>query len=173
MKKLIPIICIIFFGTVNSFAQNSAGTQLSVQLNNIQSIKINETQNDVTIALNTAEEYANGKSTDQPDHIEIMSSSNYEIKVSASSNLISENSSININTVSLTPTLGTIGNVPTGDILLSETPLSICDNTIVSSSQGDIQISFNIKYRVSGGSEYLNKPIGTYTTLVTYTILAP
>lgn len=170
MKKFIPALCIIF-GTLSCFAQNSAGTQLSVQLNNIQSIKINEAQGDVLIALNTASEYLNGKSTAQANHIEIMSSANYEVKVSASTHLQGESASININTITITPSLGSIGGIPTGSMQLTPTPLALSENTLVQSSQGDIQRSFNINYRVSGGSEYLNKPIGTYSTLVTYTIM--
>lgn len=174
MKKIALLSYIIIcINSLNAFAQNSAGTNLNIQLNSIQSIRINEAQSDVTIALNTASEYINGKSTNQPDHIQIMSSSNYEIKVSAASNLIGESSTIDIGSVMITPTLGSIGGPTEGTIQLNPVALSTGESTIVQSTHGDIQRSFNVKYRVSGGTEYLNKPIGTYSTLVTYTILAP
>lgn len=158
--------------SIGLIAQSTAGANLSVQLNSIQSIKVNESQNDVAIALNTASEYLNGKSSNQADHIEIMSSTNYEVKVSASSHLTGESATIDIGTVTLTPSLGSFGGNGSA-IALSPTALSLADNTIVQSAQGDIKRTFNIEYHVSGGTEYLNKPYGTYTTLVTYTILMP
>ena len=173
MKKFIICICTIIASCFSVKAQNNAQANLNVQLNTIQSIRINEGQSDVTIALNTADEYINGKSSSLQDHIEIMSSSDYEIKVSASSNLVGDAASIDIGTVSIIPSLGSIGESTQGALNLSPINLSLADNTIVQSSQGDSKRSFNIEYHVSGGEEYLNKPTGSYNTLITYTIIAP
>lgn len=175
MKKmyaeiLTSIFCALAWG---GYAQSSAGTNLSVELQNIQSITINEAQNNVGISLTNASEYRNGKTSQQADHINITSSSNYEIKVSAASNLINEASSIDIGTVTLTPSLGSVGAAPVGSLNLNAVALSLGETTLVSSSHGDAQRSFNVNYKVSGGEAYLNKPIGTYSTLVTYTILMP
>ena len=167
------IAAIITLITVSGYGQGAASTNLKVQLQSIQSIRINEAQSDVAISLATASEYMNGKSSSQADHIEIMSNSNYEIKVSASTNLIGDAGSIDINTVTVTPTLGSVGGATEGNIQLNPVALSLNDNTIVQSFQGDAQRSFNIQYQLAGGEEYLNKPAGTYSTLVTYTILAP
>ncbi len=150
-----------------------AEANLNIQLNNIQSIIINEGQSDITIALNTASEYINGKSANKADHIEIMSSTNYEIQVSAASHLTSDAASIDIGTVSIIPSLGSLGSTPQGTVNLSPVALSLTDNTIVQASHGDSQRSFNIEYHVSGGEEYINKPTGLYSTLITYTILMP
>jgi hypothetical protein len=171
MKKFVLLSACLT--ALNGFSQSAASTNLNIQLNSIQSIKINEAQNDVTIALNTASEYNNGKASNQADHIEVMSTSNNEIKVSAASDLIGDTASINIGSVTVTPTLGSMGGPTEGSILLNPVALSLGESTIVQSSHGDIQRSFNVKYRVSGGAPYLNKPLGTYTTLVTYTILMP
>lgn len=175
MKKMYAeifafIFCAFAWG---GYAQNSAGTSLSVDLQSIQSITINESQNNVGISLTNAAEYRNGKSSQQPDHIKITSSSNYEIKVSAASNLVSDVSSIDIGTVTVTPTLGSVGSESANAINLNPVALSLGETTLVQSSHGDTQRSFNINYKVSGGEAYLNKPAGIYTTLVTYTILAP
>jgi hypothetical protein len=172
MKILIAAIITTLI-TVSGYGQVVAGTNLKVQLQSIQSIRINEAQSDVAISLATASEYMNGKSSNQADHIEIMSNSNYEIKVSAATNLIGDTASIDINTVTITPSLGSVGGATDGNIQLNPVALSLNDNTIVQSFQGDAQRSFNIKYQLSGGDEYLDKPAGTYSTLVTYTILAP
>lgn len=175
MKKMYAkIVAFIFCAFAwGGFAQNLAGVNLSVELQGIQSITINESQNNVGISLTNASEYRNGKSVQQPDHIKITSSSNYEIKVSAASNLLSDASSIDIGTVTLTPSLGSIGTASADVISLNSVALSLGDTTLVQSSNGDAQRSFNINYKVSGGEAYLNKPVGMYSTLVTYTILAP
>jgi hypothetical protein len=174
MKQIYKLLyfAVMALGTLAVNAQGSAGANLSIELQSIQSIKINEGQSNVAIALSNTSEYINGKSAAQANHIEIMSSSDYEIRVSAATNLISESSSIDIGTVSITPTLGNIGT-PNSSIELNSVPLSLGETTLVQSSQGDIKRSFNIEYSVSGGQAYLNKPTGIYSTVVTYTILAP
>ena len=174
MKKIIILIYLLFIGSgYIARAQNSEQANLNIQLNTIQSIKINEAQNDITIALNTVSEYTNGKSSSLQDHIEIMSSCDYEITVSVSSHLTSEAASIDIGTISIIPTLGSIGESPVSSLNLLPTVLSLSENTIVQSMQGDSKRSFNIEYHVAGGEEYLNKPTGLYNTLITYTIIAP
>lgn len=175
MNKIYTILFALLasFCITEANAQNSAGTNLNIHLNDIQSIKINESQSNVGISLNTSNDYINGKSILEANHIEIMSSSNYEIRVSAASNLSGEGATIDIGTVTLTPTQGNVGGESQGSITMSPTALSLTDNTLVQSTSGDIKRSFDIEYHVSGGSEYLNKPTGTYSTLITYTILMP
>lgn len=173
MDRIYLVLLIITSLCINANAQDSANTNLNIYLNDIQSIKINEGQSNVGISLNTSADYINGKSTVQANHIEIMSSSNYEIRVSAATNLTGESASIDIGTVMVTPTQGNIGGQSQGTISLSPVNLSLTDNILVQSTSGDIKRSFDIEYHVSGGSEYLNKPVGTYSTLITYTILMP
>lgn len=162
--------CVCLFG---AYGQNSAGTNLKIELQSIQSITVNEAQSNVAIALTTASEYLNGKSSQQADHIKIMSSSNYEIKVSAATNLIGESSSIDVGTVTLVPSQGSIGGDSSNNLNMNPVALSLGDTTLVQASQGDAERSFNVDYKVSGGAAYLNKPSGTYSTLITYTILVP
>lgn len=174
MNKLTLLLIVVFnCVTYTVYSQSNSSTNLNIHLNDIQSIKVNENQSNVSLSLNNSSDYINGKSTNESDHIEIMSSSNYEIRVSAASNLTSEGATIDIGTVTVTPTQGNIGGDSQGNINLSPTTLSLTDNTLVQSNSGDIKRSFNIEYHVSGGEEYLNKPTGTYSTLITYTILMP
>ena len=175
MKKIciniltsLGVIC--FF---SAYGQSSAATNLAVELQSIQSITVNEAQANVAIALTTASEYLNGKTSHQADHIKIMSSSNYEIKVSAATNLIGESSSIDVGTVSLVPSLGSIGGENNNSLNMSPVALSLADTTLVQASHGDAERTFNVDYKVSGGADYLNKPTGIYSTLITYTILMP
>lgn len=175
MKKIYAALYSLLFYTCTTvgYSQGTASTNLSVELQSIQSITINEAQNNVAIALTNASEYLNGKSALQPDHIKIMSSSNYEIKVSAATHLTGQTSTIDIGTVTVTPTQGSVGGASTGIINLNPVALALGETTLVKSSQADAQRSFNVNYKVSGGQAYLNQPPGTYSTLVTYTILMP
>ncbi len=175
MKKIYAALYSLLFYTCTTavYSQGAASTNLSVELQSIQSITINEAQNNVAIALTNASEYLNGKSALQQDHIKIMSSSNYEIKVSAATHLTGQTSTIDIGTVTVIPTQGSIGGTSTGIINLNPVALALGETTLVKSSQADAQRSFNINYKVSGGQAYLNQPPGIYTTLVTYTILMP
>lgn len=168
-------ICLLIFLLCGYFvsAQSGATTSLSVQLNNIQSIKVNDSQSAVTIALNNAYEYLNGKSSMLSNHLEIMSSCNYEIKVSASSHLTGTTETIDVGNITVTPSLGTIGGVPQGNISLQSPVLSLSEGTLLTSTTGDIHRSFNVEYKVAGGPDFLNKPADTYTTTVMYTIMQP
>lgn len=173
MRRIHLYILLSIFFSLAAFGQGSADTNLNVVLMPIQSIKVNEAQSNVNVSLSTASEYMNGKTSAQHDHIEIMSSSDYEVKVSASTHLLGDTASIDIGTVTVTPSFGNTGGAPTGNIILTPQALSFGNNTLVQSSQGDSQRTFNVEYHVSGGQAYLNKPAGTYTTTITYTILAP
>lgn len=174
MNKLILPLFILFLYSNVSFSQNSTtGTTLNIILNTIQSIKINESQKEVGISLTTASDYINGKATKKQEHIEVMSNTKYQVTVSASSDLKDKNNVvIPINTVTLTPSYGAIGTASNA-VTLTPVTLSLTDNTFVSSTQGDTKRSFDVEYRVSGGEAYMNKPVGSYSTLVTYTILVP
>lgn len=172
MTRTLFIILLLSLSCIDLvYGQSSAGTSLSVELQSIQSIKINEGQSEVAVTLATTSDYVNGKSSIQPDHIQIMSNSDYEIKVSAATNLTGTGGTIDIGTVQLTPTQGSVG-LPSAALQLNSVALALSENTLVHSSQGDAQRSFNVKYNVSGGEDYINMPPGTYSTLVTYTILS-
>ena len=162
----------VLHSSISLFAQGSANTNLNVVLGPIQSIKVNPAQNNVTVSLSTSSEYMNGKASEQQDHIEVMSNPQYQVTVSAATHLVGETSSIDISTISVTPSFGSLGGNP-GGIVLTPQALSLNSNTLVQSSHGDTQRTFNMKYQVSGGEAYVNKPAGTYTTTITYTILVP
>lgn len=175
MNKLILPLFILFLYSNVSFSQNNtAETTLNIVLNTIQSIKINDSQKEVGISLTTVSDYTNGKATKEQEHIEVMSNTKYQVTVSASGDLKDKNNvSIPINTVTLTPSFGAIGTTANNGVTLTPVSLSLSDNTFVSSTQGDTKRSFDVEYRVSGGEAYINKPVGSYSTLVTYTILVP
>lgn len=164
-------IAIFLFISLKGFGQANAQSSLSVILKPIQAIKINEQQQNVNLSLETVEDYTLGKVSEQTDHIEIMSSGTYEIRVAAASPLVNQGESISIGHVQLNPSLGTVGEYRE-NIALYPVTLSLSDNNIVKSSLGDVKRTFNISYKISAGEELLNKTTGTYSTVITYTILS-
>ncbi|HET8810260.1 MAG TPA: hypothetical protein VFM65_08355 [Flavobacteriaceae bacterium] len=166
--------CLAFVLLVACFSKiraQQADVQFNVVLANVQSISVNQNQTNVSIVLDETSEFMNGKTASKNDHLQITSTSDYEIKVSASSQLQGSSVSIPVNTVGISASLGNVGGVPASPIVFSDIDLSTNQQTIVQAGQGDAQRSFNIEYAVSGGPDYLNKPMGTYTTTITYSIL--
>ncbi|WP_177763763.1 hypothetical protein [Flavobacterium sp. I3-2] len=168
-RYIFPIILILF--GFSSKAQESATAKLSVQINNIQSIRINEQQQNVEISINSIEDFRNGKSNYKNDHIEVMSNGKYEIRVVANGHLLKGDEKINIDQIKLTPNFGTKGR-STNDINFFPIDLSLENNKIISSSKGDIIRSFNMNYHLKGGDQLMNTDSGTYNTTITYTIIA-
>lgn len=169
MRVLITF-CFVLFSLI-CFGQQSANSNLSVVLKPIQSIKINEQQQNVNLSFETVEDYTKGKVSEQADHIEVMSSGTYEIRVVAATPLVNEGEEISIDHIGLKPSLGTIGDFRQNIVLLPVT-LALRDNNIVSSSLGDVKRTFNVSYKMNSSEEILNKPTGTYSTVITYTILS-
>ncbi|MCS7472026.1 MULTISPECIES: hypothetical protein [Myroides] len=152
-------------------AQNTAQTNLIVTLKPIQSIKINDQQSNINLSFETVEDYTKGKISDQADHIEVMSSGTYEVRVAASSPLTSNNEQISLENISLNPTLGTIGDFRE-NITMIPVSLSMKEHNMISSNLGDVKRTFNVSYKMDASEELLNKPVGTYSTVITYTILS-
>lgn len=170
MTKFIISFLIILIG-FSSKAQESANSKLSVQINNVQSIRINEQQQNVEISINTIEDFKNGKSNNNNDHIEVMSNGKYEVRVVANGHLLKGESKINVDQIKLTPNFGTKGK-STNDINFFPVDLSLENNRIITSTKGDIIRSFSMNYHLKGGEELMNSESGTYNTTITYTIIA-
>lgn len=151
-------------------ASSSATANLSVVLSELRSITV--AAPNVSVPITTAAHYQTGNFTDVPNHVQITSSGAYKITAtSATANLVNGSNNIPTNTITLTPTAGTVnggGTVTyTAQPLVASTP-----GTLVAGTAGTTSSSFNMKYTASGGTAYL-VPAGTYTTTVTYTVAAP
>ncbi len=174
-RKIITAASLIIasaFAASNASAQasSSATANLSVVLSELRSITI--ASPNVTIPITTAAHYQSGNFTEVTNHIAVTSSGAYKITAtSATANLVSGSNTIPTNTITLTPSAGTVngGGVVTytAQPLVNATP-----GTLVAGTAGTTSSSFNMKYAASGGSAYL-VPAGTYTTTVTYTVAAP
>lgn len=168
-KYIIPLIFTLV--GFSSLAQETTTSKLSVQISNVQSIRINEQQQNVEISINTIEDFRNGKSSRNADHIEVMSNGKYEIRVVANGHLLKGDSRIDIDQIKLTPNFGTKGR-STNDINFFPIDLSLENSKIITSSKGDIIRSFNIEYHLKGNDQLLDSESGNYNTTVTYTIIA-
>lgn len=181
----VAFITAIFSSSVS--AQTNANTTLNVVLSDVRSIKVNPAQTNVSLAFANANDYTNGVSSNQPSHLEIISTGGYAIKVKSSGpSLVNGTNSIPVNTITLTPTVGAQPGVSGSVIVISVggntngssggsgtlTPavLNPTPVNLISSSSGTTKRFYDITYKASGGAPYINKAAGTYSTTITYSI---
>ncbi|HET8810258.1 MAG TPA: hypothetical protein VFM65_08345 [Flavobacteriaceae bacterium] len=151
------------------FAQTDTA-DLNVVLTDIQSITVAAAQETVTITLDDVTKYTSGTDVDQADHLAVVSTSDFDITAVANQELTKtgEANTIPVSTVTLTASAGT--NAPDGTmaaVALSATaPVNL-----VTGASADLDAFYNVNYAVSGGTEYLNQPTGTYETTITYTLV--
>lgn len=169
MRKLLPLILLLFSFVLA--AQNTAQSNLNVILKPIQSIKINDQQQQINLSFETVDDYTKGKISDQADHIEIMSSGTYEVRVVANAPLTHQSDQIKVENIALNPSLGRIGEYRE-NIALLPVSLSMREKNMIRSSVGDVKRTYNVSYKMNASEELLNKPAGTYSTIITYTILS-
>lgn len=169
MRNILAPLFLLFSFVLS--AQNSAQSNLNVILKPIQSIKINDQQQHVNLSFETVEDYTKGKISNQADHIEVMSSGTYEIRVVAQATLMHDADEIRVEHIGLNPSLGAIGDFR-DNITLLPVSLSMRERNMIQSNAGDVKRTFNVSYKMNASDELLNKPVGTYSTVITYTILS-
>lgn len=151
-------------------AQQKAEVQFSVRLGDFQSIVVNSSQNNLGVNLSSKAEVLQGKSIQQQDHIKVTSTSEYEINVSSSSQLKGAQDELPSEIIQITPSAGS-GVQLQNTIQFSKVALSTTQQTIINSSSGDIDRSFNMDYFIKGSEEFLKKSTGNYTTTISYSIV--
>lgn len=150
--------------------QSNDEVTLNVTLVAVQNISVNSGQTTVTITFNESSDYLNGVSSSQTEHLEVSSTEEFVVKVStASENLSDGTNMIPVNTITVTPVYAS-GTNP--GATATAVALSTTATTILSSTNGTTEALYDVTYDASGGPNYVNKPAGTYTTTVTYTISA-
>ena len=201
MKKLILFAAILFAGVSVANAQQNAkpdyqrkghksvkqglsepaSTNLTVQLNSIQSISVNTSN--VSLVYTTVKDYENGvKSGVIEDHLQVYSTGGYKVNVgySGTTDTNKDKNSVggldakqmfeSIN-VAVTKKGGAFANV--SDTKLRE--LSINNGAIISSNKGVFGETFDVEYQ-GAAATYINSikdgATRTYTADVVYTITA-
>ncbi|UMQ43795.1 hypothetical protein MKS83_08830 [Chryseobacterium sp. Y16C] len=174
MKKFIlTSFALLGFATVN--AQNNQVT-LNVKLKPIQTLLVNPAQKEVDLLYTTAADYSGGVSSTQADHLTVYSTGGFEVKVkSGDANIVNGSKNIAANTITITASNGSNNSI-TG---ATYTPISLSNNdqVIATSATGGVNKNINVTYAGAGADTYVNNYIAgqtptTYTTTLTYTILA-
>jgi len=163
-------------------AQAQSNVKLSVKLNPIQTLVVNPAADHKTVDLNyvTKEDYAGGVTQSRENHLTVYSTGGFQVKVNSSSaalentNTVGPNGNILANTIQIIPSAGS--SAITGAQYTSQS-LATDQKTIVSSTTGGVDRTFNISYKGAGAEAYLNHYVAgqnptVYSTQVTYTIVA-
>ncbi|EOR93728.1 hypothetical protein ADIARSV_3068 [Arcticibacter svalbardensis MN12-7] len=149
---------------------------LTVSLAALQSIKLNT----ATININflTEADYANGKSSGViADQIEVFSTGLFTVSVTASGPLSAGDSKndIPLSALTLTPTLGSSFSTMTQQLYntIAGTLYKDVPKALIKTSSGTFNAKFSVNYGILpgvGSVNLLNRPVGDYTTTLTYTI---
>lgn len=176
MKKCI-LASFALLGFVAMKAQQTV--TLNVRLNPIQTLVVNNSQKIVNLDYVTKDDYANGVSSLNPDHLSIYSTGGFQVKVKAANSALQNvnniNKSIQANTIRIKASAGTDGL--SGAQYAQNATLSANETNLVTSTLGGVDRKINIEYKGAGANAYLNKYIAgqdptVYTTELTYTIIA-
>ncbi|WP_294201090.1 MULTISPECIES: hypothetical protein [Chryseobacterium] len=173
MKKFIfAAFSLIGFATVN--AQNTV--TLNVRLKPIQTLVVNTAQKTVNLDYNTKDDYANGVTSTNADHLTIYSTGGFQVKVkTAGAALLNGTKTIQANTIQVK---ASAGSDPVNGAQYSATaPLSATETTLVTSTAGGVDKKISVEYKGSGANAYLDNYVAgqnpaIYTTELTYTIIS-
>lgn len=182
MKKIALVFGIIFCTYASLHAQSNptngsstADVQLNVKLNAIQSITAN-VQN-VDLVYNTIEDYKNGVSKTEQNHLTVYSTGGFTITVQSSAdNITASRGNETIESSGITVAAKRTGETKGAPVQLAKTPA-----VLYQSAKGGADEKFDVTYAAKGENAYINKffkGTGTaqdatvYTTTVTYSIEA-
>jgi hypothetical protein len=170
--KIITMLAMLI--TTIAVAQTTQNVTVNIKLHPIQSLIINPIQQNVDLDYYTKEDYEDGVSVVQADHLEIYSTGSFQI-VATTNNITFEGTAdtLPLNTLLLTPT---DGSNPITSSTKNIINLSQVDQVLVSSTIGGANKTFNVEYKGEGNDEYLTKYYNSesptiYTAVVKYTIM--
>lgn len=171
MKKISLLFTLAFLAFSGSlFGQNaqpvSDQVTLKVQLNAIQTLVVNNTQNNITLEYITKDDYQNGVKSENEDHLTVYSTGGFQLHAH------SDNSEFNKLNVHLIAKDGKTNGLPgtDADIILANQK----QNLIYETKTGKLDSTVNVTYAGEGANKYFNL-LGTelnktFTTTVTYTL---
>lgn len=172
MKKII-FGSLVLFGMVTVSAQS---VTLNVRLKPIQTLVINSAQKVVNLDYTTKDDYSNGVSSVNADHLSIYSTGGFQVKVK-SANAVMQNGSksIQANSIQIKATAGS--EAVNGAQYAQNVQLSATEATLVTSTVGGVDKKISIEYKGAGANAYLDNYIAgqtpsVYSTDLTYTIIA-
>lgn len=174
MKKII-LASIMIIGFAKANAQD---VTLNVRLKPIQTIVINKSQKDVNLDYSTKDDYKNGVSSTNANHLSIYSTGGFQVKVKSATSALNNTASgknIDVNTIGIVASAGS--EAISGAQYAQNIKLSATETTLVSSSNGAVDKNINIEYKGAGADSYIDKYVASqnptvYTTQLTYTIVS-
>ena len=142
-------------------AQQSDNVTLNIILRPIQTITVNPLQKTVDLIYDSVDKYEQGDISRQTEHLEIFSSGGFAVQVSGTSFEMDGDIRIIADPVQPNPTYSFTS------VDLSQTPTDL-----IVGGRGGRQ-KFNVTYDNSGGAnKYFDKEHKTYTSEITYTVIA-
>lgn len=169
-------------GTVPSTGVTPASSTatLNVRLYPIQVIKVNPSQKTANLDYKNMNDYANGVSIDQANHLQVYSTGGFDVSVLSADDQLKnskyESDNISSKDIRITATYGSANLLK--DVIFKEAVLGTTAQPLISSDKGGANVRFNIKYTAKHlENAYINKYHNdekptVYTTEVTYTIAA-
>jgi hypothetical protein len=149
--------------------KSSATATLSVTISSINAVSLQGAGNIATLTFSTPANYENGVQITQPAALNIFSTLPYHVSVSAPNlNYMSNTIPIGNVNINATPSTSNASITTTIASLLSSA------QTIITSGIPTLSQNFDLLYSTGAGNNaFLNKPAGTYTSTLTYTITSP
>lgn len=142
---------------------------LSVNINTTTQLTLDPSFGTTSLQFNSESAYKDGVSVPQSAALELFSTQDYHVTVTAAQDLTYSSSVIPVSNINLTPTA-----VGGSGITTSTKSLSTATQTIISGTTGTLSQYFNLRYYTdAANTAFLSIPSGTYTTTVTYTISSP
>lgn len=148
---------------------NTVGVNVTIDLKQVASIKVNPGTEDVLLSYDTKDDYLNGVSVKKDNHLEVFCTSAFEVFVDDVNSFVSTSNNIAANTVEVTPSLN-VGTVPSSMNLYTKS-LGV-KTPIITSSDGIKTLNFDVTYTGAKDDTYTNIPFGSYNSTVTYSIVA-
>jgi hypothetical protein len=181
-KNVLIVAAIIISGILNvngAFAQtptNADNVTLNIKLNPIQTITVNAGQKEVNIIYSSIDDYTNGVSVPQDDHIQVFSTGGFQVKVNSAASLTNDKGTgIDATDVTVLATNGTANSVK--NTIVDAVALG-SEQTLIASATGGRNLNYNVTYNNTLGAadKYLNlydkDANNVFKAEVTYTIIA-
>ena len=140
---------------------------LTLVVNDLSELKVNQT--DVNLIYNNATDYANGVHTDVSNHVTFSKTTAYDVYVKANTSTLTNGSnSIPVDLITVSPSPGYAGSFNTVN-------LSSTYQKLISAAAPVVDRTLNVRYAIPNTktSQLLGKVAGIYSTVVTYSIIAP
>ncbi len=173
------LVCVAFLpGNVGAQSQTEA-VALNIRLMPVQTITIRTSQKTTDLVYGSVDDYENGVSIEQDDHLTVFSNSGFQITVAAAEpNFIQSggNGIITVGDLTIRAGKGSNAGLHTR---YEETVLSTTPIPIVESEKGGRDLKYNITYdnKIAGSSQkYIDRYVSSdgtetvYSANVTYTI---